>query len=77
MKRENIDHPISKLLVAFGDRVLPRGFFNDYLQRYMVPERRTIVTRLCHYVFSGLRGTSAEQSLCNVIPHTSTWRMAS
>lgn len=77
VKRENIDHPISKLLVAFGDRVLPRGFFNDYLQRYMVPERRTIVTRLCHYVFSGLRGTSAEQSLCNVIPHTSTWRMAS
>jgi len=77
VKREDIDHPISRILVACGDRVLPRDFFNNYLQRYMVPERRTIVTRLCHYVFSGLQGTGADDSSCTVIPHHASWRMAS
>ena len=77
VQRENIDHPISALLVACGERVLPRGFFNRYLQRYMVPERRTIVTRLCHYVFSGLQELEAKDSPCTVIAHDHGWQLAS
>jgi len=65
---ENIDHPISRLLVAFGDSLLPAGFFNNYLNRYMVPERQKIVSKLCHYVFSGLRTTSDDLSACTVTP---------
>ena len=29
VRREDIDHPISSLLVRFGETVLPRGFFNS------------------------------------------------
>lgn len=76
VKREDIDHPISSLLVRFGETVLPRGFFNSYLQRYMVPERRRIVTRLCHYVFNGLKSVETDQSECTVVPHNSHWRLA-
>ncbi len=76
VKREDIDHPISSLLVRFGETVLPRGFFNSYLQRYMVPERRRIVTRLCHYVFNGLKSVETDQSECTVVPHNSYWRLA-
>ncbi len=76
VKREDIDHPISSLLIRFGETVLPRGFFNSYLQRYMVPERRRIVTRLCHYVFNGLKSVETDQSECTVVPHNSHWRLA-
>ena len=76
VRREDIDHPISSLLVRFGEAVLPRGFFNSYLQRYMVPERRRIVTRLCHYVFNGLKSVETDQSECRVVPHNSHWRLA-
>ncbi len=76
VRREDIDHPISSLLVRFGETVLPRGFFNSYLQRYMVPERRRIVTRLCHYVFNGLKSVETDQSECTVVPHNSYWRLA-
>jgi len=76
VRREDIDHPISSLLIRFGDSVLPRGFFNSYLQRYMVPERRRIVTRLCHYVFNGLKSVETDQSECTVVSHNSHWRLA-
>ena len=76
VRREDIDHPISSLLVRFGETVLPRGFFNSYLQRYMVPERRRIVTRLCHYVFNGLKSVETDQSECTVVSHNSHWRLA-
>ena len=76
VRREDIDHPISSLLVRFGETVLPRGFFNSYLQRYMVPERRRIVTRLCHYVFNGLKSVETDQSECTVVSHNNHWRMA-
>ena len=76
VRREDIDHPISSLLVRFGETVLPRGFFNSYLQRYMVPERRRIVTRLCHYVFNGLKSVETDQSECTVVSRNSHWRLA-
>lgn len=73
VRPENIDHPISRLLVAFGDSLLPTGFFNNYLNRYMVPERQRIVSKLCHYVFSGLRSTSGGHSRCTVTPLVAPW----
>ena len=65
---EHIDHPISALLTRTGRCLLPEKFFDRYLEHYMVPERETIVTRLCRYVFSGLECADADPSGCEVVP---------
>ena len=49
----DIDHPISGLLPLF--QVLPSQFFNEYVQKYMLPERPIIVQRLCDFVFDKKR----------------------
>lgn len=63
----HLDHALSHLLVGSRGRLLSRGFFNRYLERYMNPERGTIVSKLCRHVFSGLKSAGEACSIPSAI----------